>query len=351
MNGRSRRKLWYALVIALVLMGGLTACSVFGPKQEVPPTSTPRPTETPLPAVPTLTSTATSLPPTATATAVPQEDRPEQPTLTPTTQSQPAVGGESSKEPAATEAVSYVVRRIPVMGDAIQNGGFEQGFQELGMGNLWAAFDNGSAVYAWTDEMQPIHVSHGDHAQLMRIMGPGKPDRYVGIYQTVEVIAGKTYTLTMHGLIQSSTAPDPNAPYGHRMQWGINYDGNTNWYEVAEWFDTGWNDVALDDKTATMNALVLPVTATSDKLTLFIRGWTKWPILGSEAKYYLDGISLKGPLPGQETTVRVSSSAVSTADEGMPTSGGSALWLPITGVVMVLGFAFWEARKVWKRPE
>ena len=349
MNGRSLRKLWYALVVALILMGGLTACGVFGRKDVVEPTVPPPPTETPLPALPTLTSTATSAPPTATPTAVPQEGQPEKPTLTPTPQSQPAVGGDST-EPVATKAVSYVVRRVPVVGDAIQNGSFEEGFQELGMGNLWAAFDNGSAVYAWADEMQAMHVSHDDHAQLMRVMGPGKPDRYVGIYQTVEVIAGETYSLTMHGLIRSSTAPDPNAPYGHRMQWAIDYDGNTNWYEVEEWSDTGWNDVALDDRSATMSALTLPVTATGDKLTLFIRGWTKWPILGSEAKYYVDGIFLKGPVPGQETTVRVSSSTISAADEGMPTTGGSALWLPGTGVILVLGFALWEVRKVWKRP-
>ena len=36
-----------------------------------------------------------------------------------------------------------------------------------------------------------------------------------------------------------------------------------------------------------------------------------------------------------------------TIDEEMPTTGGMGTWIPIAGVVLVLGFAVWEIRKVW----
>jgi hypothetical protein len=239
------------------------------------------------------------------------------------------------------------------MGDVIQNGSFEDGFQESGVAQEWTSFDNGDAVYAWVDDSQAMHVSHDAHAQLMRIMGPSKPDRYVGIYQTVDVVAGEIYTLTLHGLIRSSTAEDHKVPYGHRLQWAIDYEGGTNWREMtqdwAEWTDPGWNDIGLKAKEPTMNAYVYQITPETDKLTLFIRGWTKWPIITSEAKFYVDGVSLQGLVPGEETVVKVASSGGGSGSESMPTTGGTAVWIPVVGVVFILGFAIWEIRKVWAR--
>jgi hypothetical protein len=195
--------------------------------------------------------------------------------------------------------------------------------------------------------LQAQHVSHGSSAQMIEISGAGNVDRYIGIYQTVEVIAGETYTLAMHGLIRSSTADDDKVPYGHRMQYGIDYSGGTNWAAVQEWTDPGWNEVTLDEDNPTINAYVLPITAESDKLTLFIRGWTKWPIQ-SLVQFYIDGVSLKGPIPGEEKVVKVASTG-GGSDEGMPTTGSAAIWVPIVGGVLLIGFALWEMRKVWLR--
>jgi hypothetical protein len=272
------------------------------------------------------------------------DEQTAQPTLTPTTAAQLATATPTEAAETEEKEISYVVRRLPVMGDAIANGSFEEGFQENGVGQGWTAFDNAGAVYAWVDETDWHHVSHDAHAQLMRIMGPGQPDRYVGIYQTVEVIAGETYTLSLHGIIRSSTAEHPDTPYGHRMQWAIDDQGGTDWTQVKEWFDTGWNDIPLDG-TPTMNVISLPIEAKSDKLTIFCRGWTKWPIINSEAKYYVDGIFLQGPIPGEEKVIKVETSP----EEGMPTTGGSGIWLPVVGIALVVGFALWEIRKGWAR--
>jgi hypothetical protein len=270
------------------------------------------------------------------------------PTSTPTPQPAQVGGG----QPAAG-SVSYVVTRVPQVGDLIQNGSFEDGFEESGVAVGWTAFNNEGAVYAWVPDLQSSHVSHGSHAQLMRIMGPGKPDRYVGIYQTVDVVPGEIYTLTLHGLIQSSTADDPKTPYGHRLQYAVDEHGGTNWYEMTQdwekWIDPGWNDVPLGDKKTTVTAYVIQITPPNDKLTLFIRGWTKWPIITSEAKFYVDGVFLEGPVPGEQEVVTVVVPAASEGGENMPTTGATAAWIPIAGIVSILGFALWEIRKVWPR--
>jgi hypothetical protein len=194
-------------------------------------------------------------------------------------------------------------------------------------------------------DLHDEHASHGPSSQALEISGAGQVDRYIGIYQTVEVIAGETYTLTLHGLLRSSTADDEKVPYGHRMQYGIDYYGGNNWFQVQEWIDPGWNEVSFEADYPTVNAYSLPITAQTDKLTIFIRGWAKWPIQ-SLARYYVDGVSLKGPIPGEETVVRV---AASGQQEGMPTTGSAAIWVPIVGGILLIGIAVWEMRKVWMR--
>lgn len=352
MSVRFTRTFWCMAATLTVLLFALPGCSLFGGGTQPTPTVEVPPTETPLAALPTFTAVPTlEQLPTFTATPASETGWTVEPTLTPTTASQPPVGGD---EPAATRSparvVQVVVTRVPTVGDVIENGSFEEAFQDQGIAAGWGGFNNEGAVYAWVDELQPIHVTHGSHAQLMRIMGPGQSDRYVGIYQTVDVVAGETYTLTMHGLVRSSTAGHDDTPYGHRMQWAIDYQGGTNWYEVQEWTDPGWNDVPLDEDDVTMSPYVLQIEAQTDKLTLYIRGWTKWPILGSEAKFYVDGVSLQGPVPGEEQEVEVAvSGSGDGSTEGMPTTGATAIWLPIAGVVVIAGFAVWEIRKMKAR--
>lgn len=354
MNRQFSHKYGYVVAAVLVLVLSLAACAPFGRRPTQAVQATPPPTETPLPAQPTFTPTPTATTaPTETPTATQPE---EQPTLTPTSEPATEVGGEEptteagEEEPAAVTPVAYKFIRLPAMGEAIANGSFEESFQAQGVGKGWTAFDNGSAVYAWLDETDIFHVSHGEHAQLMRTMGPGQPDRFVGIYQTVQVVPGETYTVTLHGLIRSSTADRAQTPYGHRIQWAIDPQGGTDWQKInqewAEWTDTGWNDIPLDAKKPVMNAYVKQITAKSDKLTLFIRGWTKWPIINSEAKFYIDGVFLTGPIPGGGKVVKV---PVTGDAASMPTTGGTPIWIPIAGVIFVLGFAGWEVRRTLLR--
>jgi hypothetical protein len=352
MSRRSLRKVCVALILMIVALGGLAACSMFGQQAPAPTATLPPPTETPLPVLPTFTPTPTPVPPTATPVV-------SNPTLTPTSvvptatpAAPPAVGGADTGSSASTgnTGVSYVVKEVVVTGNAAVNGSFEEGFQDNGVALSWMSFDNdGVAKYTWQEEQQPIHVSHGERAQLMQLTGAGEPNRYMGIYQTMDVMAGETYTLSIHGLIRSSDAGDSNRPYGHRIEWGIDYQGGQNWQAVGEWFDTGWNDIPLDKQDPTMNYISLPILAESDKLTLFIRGWTKWPTQ-SIANFYVDGIFLKGPVGVEETKeVVTTSGSGSGTTTSMPTTGGAAAWIPLAGTLFIGGLALWEVRRASRK--
>jgi len=217
--------------MVLVLMLVLVACSPFG-RRETPPakaaaTSTAAPTQTPMPAIATPTSTMVVEPatptPTTTFTTTPTEapKAPLTPTATPT---------KAAKEETAT-AVPGGQRppAKPESGNVIRNGSFEEGFDPYGVALEWTAFvTEGGAVYAWEDETNPAHVADGEHAQLMRIMGPNKPNQVIGMYQTVEVVPGATYTLALHGLIRSSLAKDNHDPLAFRLQWAIDEQGGTD---------------------------------------------------------------------------------------------------------------------------
>lgn len=353
---RSLRMLFIVLTLTIVALGGLTGCNLFGQAPTAAPTTIPPPpTETPLPVLPTLTPTPTPLPPTATPTPTRVVG---EATLTPTTapatstgasaeptKAPPAVGGSDTQAAGSggAKGVAFVVKQVVVMGDAIQNGSFEDGFQDNGVGNGWTGFDNdGVAMYTWLEELQAVHVSHGERAQLMQLTGAGQPDRYMGVFQTVEVQAGETYTLTLHGLIRSSDAGDPNRPYGHRMQWGIDYQGGQDWRAVEEWVDTGWNDIPLDQQDPAINYVQLPIVAQTDRLTLYVRGWTKWPTQ-SIANFYVDGVSLQGAVGVEERREAVTTGA--GGGEGMPTTGSAAAWVPFAGALFLAGVALLEVRR------
>jgi LPXTG-motif cell wall-anchored protein len=305
------------------------------PPTPVPPLATPTGTPVQAMATPTFTVTPTPEPtatptPTLTLTPIPAEPLIELPPAAETTTkteeqpAAPAEGQETAPQPARAKALST--------GNVVRNGSFEDGFDANGVGQGWTAFssDDG-AVFSWEPDSDPMHISHGSHAQVMRIMGPGKPNTFVGVYQTLDVVPGAKYTLALHGVIRSSLAAENHDPLAFRTQYAIDESGGTDWQAVewAEWTDPGWDDVQLDVKWPPMDAHVIEFTPTTDKVTLFVRGWSKWAFFQSEAKFYLDGIFLQGPVPA----------------EGMPSTGGATIWVPIAGLLAVVGLGLWQVRK------
>lgn len=184
----------------------------------------------------------------------------------------------------------------------ILNGSFEEGFQgEFGVGYGWGAFSNGNAAIGWNaDTWAPVVVA-GQNAQLIEIKNSTERDRYAGIYQTVAVVPGQQYKLTLKGLIRSEEGNIEQSNYGYRLQYGIDYEGGTAWELVSaqNWQEIQWDEQPLDDPvngSYRFETFETTITARSAKLTLFIRAWKKW-ISNGVGLFDLDEISLVGPAP------------------------------------------------------
>jgi hypothetical protein len=190
----------------------------------------------------------------------------------------------------------------PNVENLVINGGFEQGFQEqFGVAYGWGGFSNGSAVVGWNSETWEKAVAAGQYAQFFEIKQAKERDRYAGIYQTIHVVPGQQYKLTLKGLIRSEEGDISASDYGYRLQYAIDGDGGTAWELVNsdDWREIPWDEQPLyapDEAVYRLDTFETTITASSDKLTLFIRGWKKWINDGSGV-FNLDEISLVGPAP------------------------------------------------------
>ncbi len=187
--------------------------------------------------------------------------------------------------------------------NVIVNGGFEEGFVEgQGVGLGWGRFQNGNVFAGWYDDTWFKVVYEGEHAQLLELKDAREQDRYVGIFQTVSVVPHAEYDLTLHGLVRSDSGSPDLSDYGYRMQYGIDYNGGTNWESVdIEWVELLWDEQPREDPSGEnvyrMEAFTTKINSETDQLTLFVRAWKKWPD-GGEGNYDIDGVSLVGPQPG-----------------------------------------------------
>lgn len=182
------------------------------------------------------------------------------------------------------------------------NGGFEGGFQEgFGIGYSWGGFSNGNAVVGWNFDDWEAVVVEGKYAQRIEIKDAVDRDRYAGIYQTIAVVPGQQYKLTIKGLIRSEEGEVAVSDYGYRLQYAVDYNGDTAWELISEddWQELPWDEQSLSEPAEgayRFDTFETTITARGDKLTLFIRGWKKWINNGSGI-YDLDAISFVGPAP------------------------------------------------------
>ncbi len=212
-------------------------------------------------------------------------------------------------------------QEITGLQNLIRNGGFEQGFEgDFGVGYEWGGFSNGNATVGWSADSWSAVVPAGKNAQLIEINNSAERDRYAGIYQTVRVVPGQQYKLTLKGLIRSTEGNIEKSDYGYRLQYAIDYNGATAWELVSsdEWNEIPWDEQRLEtsaDNGYRIDTYSATVTAKSDKLTLFVRGWKKWINNGS-GLYNLDEISLVGPAPdGFEAPVAQAASVGNSAPQ------------------------------------
>ena len=201
----------------------------------------------------------------------------------------------------------------------ILNGGFEEGFQEqFGVGYGWGAFSNGNALVGWNSDSWAQVVAAGENAQMVEIKNATEMNRYAGIYQTVSVVPGEQYRLTIKGMVRSTEGDISVSDYGYRLQYAIDKTGGTAWELLPEasWVEIPWDEQPLDgppNGTYRLDTFETTVTAQSDTLTLFIRGWKKWINNGSGI-FDLDEISLVGPAPENFEVPAAEAAVVSNSD-------------------------------------
>ncbi|MCB0166476.1 MAG: hypothetical protein KDI79_19770 [Anaerolineae bacterium] len=272
------------------------------------------------------------------STVEPTEEATVEPTTEPTTEAAAttptpasaasAAGGTGSSGGAASTTTTIVEEDVEVAQneEILKNGGFEEGFSEDGIGINWQGFSNNRGVVTFSAESAIPFVKSGQAAQRISIDQGVEPDQYGGIYQKVTVTPGQVYTLTLNGQIRSGFGDINASSYGYRAQYAIDFDGGENWRAIPseDWVELPWDEQGFDAAEFTFSDFSTQVTPTTDTMTLFIRGWNKWPDQNL-GEYTLDGLSLVGPVTHTMTITRTvtGNGAMTSAGEGS-SSGGTA---------------------------
>jgi LysM repeat protein len=192
--------------------------------------------------------------------------------------------------------------------DVIQNGSFEGGFVMVpgcGMvGAGWGCFTNhGHAEYGFYDDQWAPVVADGLHSQLIEIstkqFAASESDRFAGIYQTVQLTKGASYTLKLQGGMRENQ-PDPSEdPFRYRVQWGYTTGGSADWTKVTNWVELPWSKIDERTAPAGLQSFSTSFPAPSSKITLFIRAWKKWGDAYKELDVNIDAVSLTGQVVRQ----------------------------------------------------
>jgi len=185
--------------------------------------------------------------------------------------------------------------------ELVYNGNFEQGFNSTVVGAVgkgWGFFTNGGAAnYGYFDDQWSRVVGDGRSSQLIEIdtkgRWPADGDRYSGIFQHVtQLIPGQTYELSLKGIMRGAGSVDD--PYRFEAQWGYTSGGNTDWMQVTNWKAVDLGTVNPVDNPPALLTYRVQFVAPSNSITLFLRGWSKWPISEQELDLNLDVISIRG---------------------------------------------------------
>jgi len=184
----------------------------------------------------------------------------------------------------------------------LKNGDFEDGFNTINgcgaVGADWHCFNTGGrgGYGFYDDEWDPV-VASGKHAQLIEIntkKDSGDENRTAGIYQTVDVTAGETYTLTFKALMRSNDVGASGDPWRYIMLVGFTHDGSSDWGNATvQAVDVG--PIQERVNPSGYHDVSVTVKAKGDKLTIFIAGRMKWSDGNREVDFDIDKVVLTGP--------------------------------------------------------
>jgi hypothetical protein len=200
------------------------------------------------------------------------------------------------------------------------NGDFEGGFvRQDGCGDVgqgWSCFTNaGQTEYGFYDDQWPPVVFKGKHSQLIELntqrITVADPDRFAGIYQTVQVQPGAAYLFNMRGMMRTTdNASGARDPFRFRVQFGWSFGPTPDWTAVQQWVDAGWNTYYDRLSPGLFSGFTAKVQAQEELMTVYVRIWKKWGDVGEELDVNFDNVSLVGSsvdalvLPTLEPTAR-----------------------------------------------
>lgn len=255
-------------------------------------------------------------------------------------------------------AVFTVTATADSTGNLLRNGNFEEGFTSVpGCGevaNGWGCFTNdGAADYHFGNDMWAPVVQEGQRSQLIVVSTKhkgGEHDRFAGIYQTVDVEPGKTYSLDLYGLIRSDETGALSAPvsyfcgvqsrwhysplyyeayyvcydgecypiymeipgvyaltsesvpqicvsqpdsWRYVVEWGIDPFGGTDWRAVPQWYPLPWNRYDPVLNPGSFQHAQVTIRPLTPRITLFLRLRMKWGAWFQEVMVNLDNIALR----------------------------------------------------------
>ena len=208
--------------------------------------------------------------------------------------------------------------------NVLQNGDFEGGFRFVPACGMvatgWGCFTNDdAAIYGAVADVWPPVVQQGRYSQLLsiNIRQPGiPPNRVIGIYQTVSLVPGQTYTLQLNGIIRAGDN-DPD-PWRYRVEWGYTLGADTDWQHVSRWQELPWNTYDAIMSPGPFRGFSTTLRAPAARITLFVRLRAKWGTWPRQVVVNLDNLSLYGPAP--------QATAVTSTEQpsGTPTPSGTS---------------------------
>jgi hypothetical protein len=294
-------------------------------------------------------STITPTEPATTETLIPT-DTPEEPTNTAVVTTETPGLTETPVTPEGTETVPATTETAVItptetvtpaieIRNVLRNGDFEEGFKPNELGKYWEGFNNGSAAFSYHIDDWPLVVPQGENAQLIEIKNAQMPDRYLGIYQTADVIPGEDYAFSMQGLVRTNTGDVEKTSYGYRLEVGFDLSGGQDWQDVEDWIELPWDEQLRIQDSFRFDVYTTTLTAESEELTVFIRAWKKWADSG-EGDYDVDDIQLVGPAL-VTPVIPVTGDAPGTIWDNV------RVWATVALMLLLLGGALW--RFGWKR--
>ncbi len=181
------------------------------------------------------------------------------------------------------------------------NGNFESGFDPYGSARYWAPYNNGgSANYGYYDEMWPLVVAEGQHAQLLEINSKKlttatDADRLIGIFQRVgRLKPGATYQLSLKAMIREDGDHTDEDPNRYEVYWGY----RNGLSPIANKGDltglTGIPVAGIYERRAPgpYSDYTTQFTASSKDMLLYLIGMKKWATQETEVDFDFDNVQL-----------------------------------------------------------